>query len=219
MNDAAIAHVLRELESVKRRLDNMIVPGKVVALSDDKKRIKVKHGSCETPFIRWFAPSAGAVIEYRAPSVGESVILINLTGGDDTSCYQALCGLESDSFQFPTNNPDVHRRKYPDGTIVEYDHKNSVLNIVMQQGTANITAPDAVTIDTNVVTCTNNLIVEGETNLIGNVACNSNVDVDGNVAADGQVSDGTSTMQVMRDKFNVHGHGNNVAPPSANRMI
>jgi len=133
MSDERIFQLLSELQEKvakqdsllnehQRRLDNIIIPGKVHSLSEDNKRIVVAHGSCKTPEIKWLADSAGDVIDYRAPSIGEQVILLNLTGGKDTSKCIAIVGLTSADYPFTVSNPDDHIRQYPDGTKASYNH-------------------------------------------------------------------------------------------------
>lgn len=124
------------VNELQRRADNQIIPGVVKSLSEDKKKIVVKHGSCETPKIKWFCAS-GEVIEYRAPSVGEQCVLLNLTGGKDTGSCIALVGFTSDNFTFETANPLEHIRQYPDGSKVRYNHQDKKL-ILDLAGDANI---------------------------------------------------------------------------------
>lgn len=135
-----------QVNDLSRRLDNMITPGKVSAVSDDGKQIKVKHGSCETPFIKWFCLYCGDVTDYRAPSVNESVLLLNIGGGDDTSLCYALVGLPSDDFDLGDVNIDEHIRKYPDGTIIKYNHKQKSLTADLV-GTATINTEGKTTVN------------------------------------------------------------------------
>lgn len=127
-----VEHLSKVVNEHQRRLDNIIIPGKVKSLSEDNKKIIVEHGSCETPEIKWLAPAAGDVIEYRAPSVGEQCVLLNLTGGKDTGACIALMGLTSNNFDFETANPDEHITQYPDGSKIRYNHeaKNLTLDLV-----------------------------------------------------------------------------------------
>lgn len=131
-----LRHLSEIVNEQQRRLDNQIIPGVVKSLSEDNKKIVVTHGSCETPEIKWFC-AAGEVIEYRAPSVGEQCVLLNLTGGKDTAACIALVGFTSDNFTFETANPLEHIRQYPDGSKVRYNHQDKKL-ILDLAGDANI---------------------------------------------------------------------------------
>lgn len=197
---SAIRDLYAKVNEQERRLNNLIIPGKVLSLSEDNKKIKVKHGSCETPFIKWFTPYAGEVMEYRAPSVGEPCVLLNLTGGDDTSACWAICGVESTEFPFPVHNPKEHKRVYPNGTSITHNSETNELTVIMTSGKATIAAPDKITMDTQELYCT------------------GKINADDNIHSDKDVSDNKSTMQKMRDKYNAHKHSNQVAPPNANKM-
>ena len=178
------------LNDHQRRLDNIIIPGKVASLSEDNKRIIVKHGSCKTPEIKWLAPSAGGVTEYRAPSIGEQVILLNLKGGKDTSKCVALTGLTSADFPFAVAEPNKHIRHYPDGTVTSYDHQDKILTLDL--------ACDAV------------INAKGNTDIA--TEGNTNVMVKGDVAvkADGKASvesKGTASVKGSQVLLNSSGAG------------
>jgi len=196
----AILDIYAKLNEQERRLNNLIIPGKVLALSEDKQKIKVKHGSCETPFIKWFTPYAGEVMEYRAPSVSEPCLLLNLTGGDDTGACWALCGVESTDFPFPVNNPKEHKRVYPNGTEITHNSETNELTVIMTSGQATIAAPDKITMDTQELHCT------------------GKINAADNIHSDKDVSDRKSSMQTMRDKYNAHTHNKQMAPPNDNKM-
>ena len=127
----------KEITELKRCLKNMNRVGSVSAVNESHDRIKVKFGDNETPFIKWFSVCAGDVAEYRLPSVGEQVVLINVGGGDNSTTSIALVGVPSDKFPLPTNNPDEILRVYPDGTRVCYDKKKHKLDVRVA-GEANI---------------------------------------------------------------------------------
>lgn len=196
----AIRHLCERMNELERRQNNLIIPGKVVALSEDHKKIKVAHGQCETPFIKWLSPCAGDVMEYRAPSVGEPCLLLNLTGGDDTGACWALCGVESTAFPFPTNNPNEHKRVYKNGTQITHDSEKNELTVIMSKGHALFKVPEKVTFDTQELHCTGLI---------------SAVD---NITSQKHVIDEKSSMQDMRDDYNSHSHSNNVPPPKNNKM-
>jgi phage baseplate assembly protein V len=140
-----VEHLANVVNEHQRRLDNIIIPGKVKALSDDNKSVVIEHGSCFTPEIKWFAPAAGGVIEYRAPSVGEQCLLINLTGGKDTSACIALVGVTSENFDFTEANPYEHITKYPDGSKIGYNHADKKLTLDLA-GEANINTEGNTTV-------------------------------------------------------------------------
>ena len=189
MSDERIYELLKELQEtvlqqaatlneLQRRIDNIIIPGKVKALSEDNKRVVISHGSCETPEIKWLANSAGEVIDYRAPSIDEQVLLLNLTGGKDTGKCIALVGLTSADYPFTVNEPSEHVRLYPDGTKARYHHDEKRLTLELA-GDASITAAgntDITTQGTTKVTSTGSVTVESS-NADVNVSASSKVKV------------------------------------------
>ncbi len=189
MNDAFNADVAGKLNQLFFRLDrlekclnNLLIPGKVSDISNDNKKVKVTHGSCITPFIKWFAHSAGGVIEYRKPSVGEQCLLLNLTGGQDTSICWALVGIDSEQFPFHDVIPTEHVRKYPDGTEISYDHSAHLLKVIMNSGEAEFDIPDKITMKTSLLHCT------------------------GSIKSDKDITDKTRSMDGDRSIYNDHAH-------------
>lgn len=85
--------VWRSINSLYRCLRNMVRLGTVKAVIDDT--IVVQYGSgSESPPIRWLS-LAGVFSSWRAPSIGEQVITLNYSAGDDETNCVALVGLYS----------------------------------------------------------------------------------------------------------------------------
>ncbi|WLE60875.1 phage baseplate assembly protein V [Burkholderia plantarii] len=131
-------------------------------------------GGIVTNWIPWFALAAGDTIEWRAPTIGEQVMLLCPMG--DPAQGVALCGFYSDAFPAPANAATIHMRKYPDGALTVYDHAQHALSVTLPDGavvritvpggnvsvttqTADITA-DTVLLDAD-VTVKRSLTVEG----------------------------------------------------------
>lgn len=117
-----------ELDDVHRRLENLNRIGTCSQVDPDKNRCKVKHGDLETPWIKWFNPSAGEQRETRIPSVGEQCVLINYGAGDGGAQSVAMFGLDSDAFPPVSSNQNITRRTHKDGTEASYDHGAHVFN-------------------------------------------------------------------------------------------
>jgi phage baseplate assembly protein V len=92
-----------DIEELKRRINQMIRFGTVVATNESKTRIKVRHGKNETKFIKWFTLASGEMNQYRCPSHGELALLLDISSGVSSN-YLALCGWEGEKFPFPIKN-------------------------------------------------------------------------------------------------------------------
>ncbi|SHF30912.1 phage baseplate assembly protein V [Vibrio gazogenes] len=143
-----------ELEDLRRRNRSLVRLGQVAAIHENGYLIKVKHGDLTTPFIRWFASSAGETRDYRCPSIGEQTLVLNYGAGDNGSQTVALTGLFSDSFPSPSGDPNEILRVYPDGSRINYHAQNHVLTVDIKgdahinvDKSAHIVAGDAATVD------------------------------------------------------------------------
>ncbi len=177
-----ISELESQLEEKDRLSRGLIRLGKVSKHSDDKRKIKVKFGENETPFIKWFSACSGEVSEYRLPSIGENAVLLNIAGGDNSSMTLALIGVPSDQYPLPTNNPDETLRVYPDKTSVKYNHKTHKLTVDVKSGEAEIIIPKKTKLDTKLLHVT------------------------GDIKADGDITDHTRSMQDDRTIYNSHDH-------------
>ena len=124
--DDKIAELVANQEELERRLRGIVRSGKVVAVQGGQL-IKVKAGRNTTPWIKWLAPAMGKTREYRCPSIGEQVVLLNYGGGDNSTQAWALCGVPSDTFALPSSDPKKHRVEYEDSSFVEKDDESGDL--------------------------------------------------------------------------------------------
>ena len=212
------------LVELARRLANVVRPGVVAEADYALARARVKYGEASaagggnteavTDWLPWLAGRAGGDIEWWAPEVGEQVLVLAPSGELATGIV--LAGLYSDARPAPASSSDRHVTRYIDGAEIEYDRAAHRLRAVLPEGgTAEITAPDGVTITGDVaitgdVTVTGGLTATENIDADGNVTADGNVEAGGNVEADGNVSDGsatTSSMSAMRTKYNAHVHG------------
>jgi phage baseplate assembly protein V len=135
---------------------------------------RVSSGELESDWIQWFALAAGAVAEWRQPSIGEGAMLLCPSG--DPAQAVALVGTYSDAFPAPSNNPNAHVRLYPDGATITYDFENHELTFDLPADAVfTVNAPGSVkvftttaiikaedtTIDSTNTTVTGAMVVKG----------------------------------------------------------
>ncbi|MFL7036489.1 phage baseplate assembly protein V [Vibrio lentus] len=100
----AILKLIEEVDGLKRQQNNLIRLGNVKELVGRKVVVDYDKDSDDdyySPQIPFATIYAGEVLNWRAPTVGEQVIVINLSGGIDESSAIAIPSLYCDEF-----NPD-----------------------------------------------------------------------------------------------------------------
>ena len=196
------------LVELARRLANVVRPGVVAEADYGAARVRVKYAEekeAVTAWLPWLAGRAGGDIEWRAPEIGEQVLVLAPSG--ELTNGIVLAGLYSDARPAPAESSDRHLVRYLDGAEIEYDRETHRLKAVLPEGgTAEISAPDGVTISGD-VTVTGDVTVDGGVDASGDITADGDIAADGNVEAGGEVEDSRSTMQAMRTTYNGHVHG------------
>jgi phage baseplate assembly protein V len=119
-----------------RRVNNMIRPGRIIAVKADKALVQVRFSEGDPdagipPFDSGWLPvfqqRAAKSIEWDFPAVGEQVMVF-APGGELTGGYVGFALYSTDN-PAPSNKPATRLRKYPDGTAVSYDSETNTLSI------------------------------------------------------------------------------------------
>lgn len=163
MNNAA--ELLRLIESLIRL-------GTVAEVDHARARIRVKSRDLLTGWLPWADGRAGETREWNPPTVGEQVLMFS--PGGDTANGVALTGLFQSAHPAPSADPSVIGRWYPDGAVIEYDHKNSHLSATLP-GSATLDAQGAVAVKTPstlTATADGGATVNADTVFNGSVAIN-----------------------------------------------
>ncbi len=151
--DDQITELMERLEDMERRLRGVVKPGRVIEIHPDGQRIKVAFGENQSPWINWFSSSAGAVREYRCPSIGEQCVLLNYGGGDNSMQSWALTGMPSNEFPRPEQNTKNHVIDWGGGM-------RFVVNTETQEVTWDI--PKKLTINTPKIISTAEVVTDGD---------------------------------------------------------
>lgn len=175
------------VSELQRQLGNAIRLGTVAEVDLGVARCRIDTGELQTDFVPWFVPRAGDTIEWSAPVPGEQGVL--LCPGGDTHGAVFLRGVYSDAFPAPANADTLHLVRFPDGTLIQYDHDAHALKATLSSGgSAEITADGGVTIN-------GSLTVNGETEINGNTRINGDAAVSGTATADTDVIGGGKSLK------------------------
>lgn len=196
------------LTDLLRRFAALVRIGLVCEAAPERARVRVAYDRdaegrpVESGWLPWLAPMAGADRSWRAPSVGEQVVILSPNG--EAAAGVVLGGLYRSERPAPSADAGKHLLRYRDGAVVEYDAEAHRLAATLPAGASvSVESPEGVAV-TGDFTITGNLTVTGDLAVGGDLAA------DGDVAADGEVSDGT-TLSAMRRVFNRHVH---TVPPA-----
>lgn len=213
MSDAAW-----QLAELRRRLDNLLRLGAVAEVDLEAARVRVRWAEDAegepvlTGWIPWLAPRAGGDRTWWPPEVGEQALL--LAPGGELPNAVALPALYSDSHPAPSADAAKALAVHADGARVEYDRELHRLRHDAEDGARveydgaahalRATLPGGATVA---------VVADGGVSITGDVSIDGDLAVTGDAAADGDASDGTGSMQTMRDQHNRHKHPAG-APPA-----
>ena len=168
-----------------RLIHNLIRLGTIAEVDHQAARVRVKSGDMLTTWLQWLTLRAGTTLDWDPPTIGEQVILFS-PGGDPASGV-ALTGLFSTANPAPADAANLWRRVFPDGAVLEYDHKANHLRATLP-GSASIDAQADVTVTTAAkLTAT----AKGGATINANTVINGNVTINGNLT---QPSGNSATM-------------------------
>ncbi|MDP2128187.1 MAG: phage baseplate assembly protein V [Pseudohongiella sp.] len=171
-----------------RLIHNLIRLGTIDQVDHETARVRVKSGGNLTGWLQWISIRAGTTRDWSPPTEGEQVIVFS--PGGDLAGGIALTGLNSNTHPAPSSDPDVWLREFPDGAVVQYNHETHALTL---------TLPAESTVEVNCPLTTLN----------GNLQVNGSIGCSENIAAEGDVSDGTRSMDGDREIYNEHTHKEN----------
>ena len=117
------------MDELLRLIFNLVRIGTISAVdySSEAPRVRIKTGELESNWVSWVEARAGKTKTWNPPSIGEQVVML-CPNGDLTQAV-VLTALNSSDNPAPSNNPNYHVVRYPDGAEFIYDHESSSLSI------------------------------------------------------------------------------------------
>jgi phage baseplate assembly protein V len=157
----------KEITDLKRRVSNSVLVGKISSVDHEKGRYRVTAGELESDWIPMTTPRAGKTSHYSSFEEGEQVILASPSG--DLS-QAVIIGAVSTGETQAGDKGNLHRVKYPDGTVVEYDHEAKRYKMDVASGGGfqlNIGGGASIVASGEGVTIKGNIKLEGPVEIVG----------------------------------------------------
>lgn len=155
------------LGEMDRRLANLVRYGTVSAVDTANALAQVSlDDGASTDWVPWMTARAANDRVWRAPEVGEQVVLLS---PGEPSQGVILGSIFQTAHPANGNSQDVERTTYQDGTVVEYDRAAHQLlvdasassgTVLVKCSTATVQAATSVTLDTPATHCTGKLTVD-----------------------------------------------------------
>lgn len=138
----------------RRQLNNLLRIGTVSEVDLERGRCRVKSDGNLTQWLPWLSSSAGQLRCWHAPSPGEQVLLLALSGELTTAFV--LRGIFSDAYPAPSASQNGVFWQFPDGAEIAYEPANGVLTARGIQS-ATLQAAVKITLDSPLVECSGQL--------------------------------------------------------------
>ncbi|MCJ8271675.1 MAG: phage baseplate assembly protein V, partial [Psychrosphaera sp.] len=116
---------------IQNRLSRIITVGTVAETDYEKARVKVTVGEWTTGWLPWLTSRASNDVSWWALEVGEQVLVVSPSG--DMAQGIVIGGIYQQQQQQLVSDvaadqrQNIHRVKYQDGTVIEYDREKHVL--------------------------------------------------------------------------------------------
>lgn len=150
---------------LERRLVNLLRWGRITETIEAQARCRVRVGELETVPLPWLTLRAGPDATWWAPEEDEQVLVLSPSG--DLAQGVILPAVYQSQHPAPANLTHVHRHKYADGAVLEYDRNQHRLTAQLPPGATLVVNAD------------------GGLSVTGDIAVTGTVTVSGDVVASG----------------------------------
>ena len=144
----AILDIYKRLEAIDRRQRNMIKVGNVKEVVGAKCVIDYEPDSDSdycSPLINWIPKFAGDLLQWSAPTLGEQMIVINLSGGEDEANCVAFSSMYCEAFKPDDIDPLKVYTRLTDVFNVSTDSEGN--HAVTAKGNVVIKSEKSITLD------------------------------------------------------------------------
>lgn len=117
------------VSDMERRLASVIRVGTVAEADYSAARVRVAFGEAVSDWLPWLTLRAGNDRTWWSPEVGEQVVVLSPSG--DTAQGVVLGSIYQSAHPAPASSPDVDRRVYADGAVIDYDRSAHRLHAVI----------------------------------------------------------------------------------------
>lgn len=125
-----------ELSDLRRRVENLIRPGKILEVKLPEARARVKIGEVETAELPWLERRAGKDRTWWSPEEGEQVLVLSPSG--ELAAGFILPAIYTEENAAPADAANIAKVEFDDGSVVEFDRDQSRLLIRVGTGKVRI---------------------------------------------------------------------------------
>ncbi|MCG7536485.1 phage baseplate assembly protein V [Pseudoalteromonas sp. OOF1S-7] len=224
------------LSDLQHRLSKLITLGTVHEVDYETARVKVKIGDWITAKLPWLTDMAAHNMTWRAPEIGEQVIVLAPCG--DTaqgvilgSVYSAAADHHKpdhvlgagESYAAASSREHVHRTRYQDGALVEYDNQNHAYHLYVPDTGGEETAKITIHSDRDIhIECGFNATIEVGNNASINVVNDASLTVgnDATVSAEKNMRIAAGeTLTLEGKQVNVSSTEQNIAVTATGNLL
>ena len=137
-----------EITEAHRRIANLIQIGVIAEADYGRDRYRVRIGDLLTGWLPILSLRGQGNVHYTSFDAGEQVAVLAPSG--ELAQGVIIGAIHKDSAPAVADRGNVHRALYADGTLIEYNRKTHHFAMALASGSAEITAPNGITINGDV---------------------------------------------------------------------